>query len=140
MIRTSRVAALLLVTAIALPASARCGAPVERLFAALGRHDFKAALAQTSGAAAATLGGMLGSIDREAAKANAQVVLDVRDLHVSEGAADADGMVPVDVRYDIALVGKRSIFRRLVRHLTGTARIVVDRASERIVSLGDFAG
>lgn len=123
------------VAALPLRASASATSPTETVhcfFAALARHDYTKALSVTAGPAETALASLLGTVDREASRAHAKVELVVKDLRLKEQAADRSGRVAVEAHYDLAVFGKRSIFRVLVRHLVGTTKFVV--ADRRIVS------
>jgi hypothetical protein len=110
---------------------------VHHLFSALVRHDYPTALSMTAGSAAITLALLLSSADREASHAHAHIELVVRDLRLREEAADGAGRVPVDAHYDLAIFGKRSIFRVLARRLIGTTQFIV--SDQRIVSFGSLS-
>ncbi len=111
---------------------------VRGYFAALARKDFSRAFELTSGDALERTEHMVGTLNREAAQHHAQVELRVRSLSVAEqpAAADADS-VPVLVSFDIDVIGRKWIFRRVARRLTGTAQFLVEKeaAQPRIVAI-----
>lgn len=132
-------AALLLVafTMLALPARAS-GAPastVRSFFAALERRDFGGALQLTEGAASSVIGNMLDMLRNEAARQHVNVELRVRSLRVTERGGDGNGATPVDVAYDIDVIGKKWIFQKVARRLSGTASFYVDDHAPRIVAI-----
>lgn len=104
-------ATLLLVafTTLALPARASSApaSTVRSFFAALERRDFGGALQLTEGAASAVINNML----------------------------DGNGATPVDVAYDIDVIGKKWLFHKVARHLSGTASFYVDDHGPRIVAI-----
>jgi hypothetical protein len=127
---------LLLPALVAPPARAEPPSlTVRGFFAALEQHDFGGALARTDGAAARVIGELLAAIDREARSRNAQVSLRVRSLRVQERAAVTSGPVPVDVTYDIDIIGRRWIFSRVARRLSGSASFLVDARRPCIVAV-----
>ncbi len=115
--------------AAALIAHARAEEPpastVRGYFAALEHKDFRGALSLTSGQALDRTRGLLGTLASEAARHHADVELKVRQLTLAERTPD-DGGVTVDVHFDIDVIGKRWIFRRVARKLSGDAQFVVD--------------
>jgi hypothetical protein len=140
--RLTLLLALFAITAHADPSGDRAADPaatVRGYFAALGANDFKRALSLTSGDAQARTERMVGSLHRQAAAAHARVELKVRKVEVSPPAGQtADGTpVPVEVSFDIDVVGKRWIFSRVARRLNGRAQFLVASASPepRIISI-----
>jgi hypothetical protein len=139
-------ASFAVVTTLALGVAARSQGAVARspsiatvchYFEALNRNDFGSALSLTAGAAEARTQQMLGKLKHEADKADARVELHVRKLAVAE-RAPTHGAVPVDVVFDIDVVGKRWFFSRVARKLAGTARFLVEPAptsAPRIVAI-----
>ena len=111
------------------------GSTVRSFFAALERRDFRAALAYTEGAAASVIAGMLDNIKSEAARRHVDVELKVRNLVVTERGPDATGQTPVDVAYDIDVIGKKWMFHKVARRLSGTASFYVDDRAPRIVAI-----
>lgn len=136
-------AAVLALFLIAVPCGSRASKTsasdtVHELFSALAHHDYPAALSLTSGSAAISLGSLLRSVDRAASHAHAEVELVVWDLQLREQGADDAGQTRVDANYDIAIFGKRSFFRRLVRRLVGTTQFIV--VDQHIRSFGSLLG
>jgi hypothetical protein len=139
-------ASFALVTTLALGVAARSQGAVARspsiatvchYFEALNRNDFGRALSLTAGAAQTRTQQMLGKLKHEADAADAEVELHVRRLAVAERPA-AQGGVPVDVVFDIDVVGKRWFFSRVARRLAGTARFLVEpppSSAPRIVAI-----
>ncbi|HZS40035.1 MAG TPA: hypothetical protein VFF06_24550 [Polyangia bacterium] len=133
-----KLAALLIAASLLLPAFARAGSPsvtVRGFFDALERKDFGRALALTGGDASLRITRLLGHIDAEAAQHHAQVEFKVRSLSVEERAPADSGEILVDVSYDIDVIGKKWIFRKVARKLTGTAQFFVDASAPRIVAI-----
>lgn len=133
-----KLAALLIAASLLLPSLARAGAPsstVRDFFAALEHRDFPRALAFTDGTASGRVSRLLAHIDREAARHHAQVEFKVRSLRLSEGSPDEAGATPVEVTYEIDVIGKKWIFRKLARKLTGTADFYVAENAPRITAI-----
>jgi hypothetical protein len=107
---------------------------VRGFFDALEQKDFPRALAFTDGEAAMRIADLLGHIDAEAARHHAQIELKVRSLRLREGVLD-DGVVPVQVRYEIDVIGRKWFFRKLARKLVGTAEFLVDGSAPRITAI-----
>ena len=144
-----KLAALLIAFSVLLPALAHAGtttrspllasrssasSTVRGFFDALEHKDFPRALALTDGEAAMRIADLLGRIDAEAERAHAQIELKVRRLRIAEGVPD-DGVVPVEVSYEIDVIGKKWIFRKLARKLVGTAEFRVDGSAPRITAI-----
>jgi hypothetical protein len=146
-----KLAALVIASSLVLPALARANtAParpthstvagpspsetVRGFFDALEQKDFPRALAFTDGDAAMRIADLLGHIDAEAARHHAQIELKVRSLRLREGVLD-DGVVPVQVRYEIDVIGRKWFFRKLARKLVGTAEFLVDGSAPRITAI-----
>ncbi len=133
----------LLVVLLLMPLAAHAdpigdpAATVKGYFAALGKNDFKRALALTSGTAQTRTENMVGSLNRQAAAAHAKVELHVRRVLVSPPAGQlADGLpVSVEVQFEIDVVGRRWIFSRVARKLNGRAQFYVACDSPRIVAI-----
>ena len=98
---------------------------MHHLFSALAQHDYATAISLTAGPASTALSSMLGAVDREASRAHAKVEMVVRNLRIDERSTDRSGRVAVEAHYDLAIFGKRSIFRRLVKRVVGTTHFVV---------------
>jgi hypothetical protein len=133
-----KLAALLIASSLFLPAFARAGNPsvtVRSFFDALEHKDFDRALAFTGGDAALRITRLFQHIDAEAQAHHAQVEVKVRSLSIAERAPDDSGEIPVEVSYDIDVIGKKWIFRKLARKLTGTAQFYVDASEPRIVAI-----
>jgi hypothetical protein len=134
--------ALLSITAHADSTGAQAADPaatVRGYFAALGANDFKRALSLTQGDAQARTERMMGTLHRQAAAAHAKVELKVRKVEVSPPAGQtAEGTpVPVEVRFDIEVIGKKWFITRVARKLAGHAQFLVASASPepRIISI-----
>jgi hypothetical protein len=110
---------------------------VRGYFAALEQRDFRRALDLTAGTALERTNHMIDRLASEAAAWHAQVEVKVRSLHVEPAGAVGEQPVPVDVSFDIDVIGRKWMFRRLARRLTGTARFLVDEAAAqpRIVAI-----
>lgn len=108
---------------------------VRGFFSALEQHDFRGALALTEGKAAEVIHDLIQGIERQAARQHAAVELRVRELRLSEPASDVAGQNPVDVRFQIDVVGKKWMFSRVARTLSGSARFYVDDKAPRIVAI-----
>jgi hypothetical protein len=123
---------------VAAPAFASQPGPssltVRNFFGALEQRDFGGALAFTGGDAQCTVARLLEKIRHEAARKHAKVELKVRNLQVVEHPATA-GQVPVEVTYQVDVIGKKWIFRRVARRLSGTAHFYVDEKTPRIVTI-----
>jgi hypothetical protein len=133
-----KLAALLIASSLLWPALSSAGRPaatVRGFFDALEHKDFGRALSLTGGDAAVRIAQLLGHIDQEAAQRHVQVELKVRSLRLAEGAPDDAGAIPVEVTYDIDVIGKKWIFRKLARKLTGTAEFFVDEREPRITAI-----
>ncbi|MGZ3429594.1 MAG: hypothetical protein ACXVCV_23245, partial [Polyangia bacterium] len=131
-------ALMVLACSLTIAAPARATAPtstVRSFFAALDRRDFGGALAFTEGTAASVIANMLDTISREAARRHVDVELKVRSLHLTEGERDESGQIPVEVTYDIDVVGRKWFFHRVARRLSGTASFYVDGSAPRIVAI-----
>ena len=113
--------------------------PVRGYFQALARNDFPRAISLTVGAAQERTEHMVGTLRRQAAAAHAHVELKVRSVEVSPPSRDqvADGEpVPVDVQFDIDVVGRKWFFSRVARKLSGRAQFyVASAAPARIVAI-----
>jgi hypothetical protein len=113
-------------------------ATVRDYFHALGHKDWGHALALTAGAAQARTAQILGTLQREAARADADVELKVRALNVAErpGASLGRRLIPVEVTFDIDVVGHKWFFKKVARHLAGTAQFYVSpRGPSRILAI-----
>jgi hypothetical protein len=110
---------------------------VRGYFAALGRNDFQGALSLTEGAAQERTAHMVGTLREQAAAHSAKVELKVKRVEVSPPAneAEANGTVPVEVRFDIDVVGKKWLFHKVARTLAGKAQFYVNEDAARIVAI-----
>jgi hypothetical protein len=146
MVTRSAILLLLAVAPIQLAAPARAQAVVQSAvrsdpaaavrgyFAALGRNDFQGALSLTLGAAQERTARMVGTLRQQAAAHRARVELRVKSVEVSPSTArEAGGAVPVDVKFDIDIVGRKWWFSRVARKLAGHAQFYVD--DQRIVAI-----
>jgi hypothetical protein len=125
-------------TATAVATESIAPGVVRGYFAALERKDFGRALSLTAGSAQERTEHMVGRLNSEAAQHHAQVELRVRSLSVAEQPAAADAeSVSVLVNFDIDVIGKKWIFRRVARRLSGTAQFFVEKetAQPRIVAI-----
>lgn len=116
------------------PRASAASTTVRGFFDALEHKDFPRALALTDGEAAMRIADLLGRIEGEAERAHAQIELKVRRLRIAERAPD-DGVVPVEVSYEIDVIGKKWFFRKLARKLVGTAEFRVDGSAPRITAI-----
>ncbi len=131
-------ATMLLVALVTVALPARANAPtstVRSFFAALERRDFGGALRLTGGAASSVIGTMLDKVNSEAARQHVDVELKVRSLQVTERGGDGNGATPVDVAYSIDVIGKKWMFQKVARRLSGTASFYVDAEPPRIVAI-----
>lgn len=112
---------------------------VRGFFDALAKNDFKRALSLTMGAAEARTARMVGDLRQQARDHHADVELKVRSLHVEPPRPEpleAGLPVPVDVEFDIDVVGKKWVFRKVARKLAGRAQFYVGGAgAPRIVAI-----
>jgi hypothetical protein len=134
--RLPAVFALLAMLALVLPgrrAHASAPAVVRGFFAALERKDFGRALALTEGAAKARTANLVGTLHRAAQQHHAELEFRVKRLDVDQPYASAVGATPVRVHFDIDVIGKRWIFRKVARKLTGRANFYV--AANQIVAI-----
>jgi hypothetical protein len=114
------------------------GETVRGYFEALGKNDFQRALSLTVGAAQERTARMVGSLKSQARAADARVELKVRRLRVAERPErlEAGLPVPVDVDFDIDVVGRKWWFSKIARRLAGTAQFYVASSVEpRIVAI-----
>ncbi len=115
-----------------LGAHAQCRlapAVIRGYFAALERKDFGGALRLTTGGAQARTAHMLGTLERQAAAEHADVELRVRRLDLSPASVG-----PVQVTFDIDVIGRKWLFHKVARTLRGTARFLV-RDDGRIAAI-----
>jgi hypothetical protein len=105
---------------------------VRGYFDALGRNDFRRALALTAGKAQARTAQMVGNLQQQAAANDAKVIVKVKRVDVAP-PAQPDG--PVEVSFDIDIVGKKWIFSKVARKLNGRAQFYVDAFLPRIVAI-----
>lgn len=122
---------------VLLSTRARASSPqtvVRGWFSALERQDFPGALKLTRGAAQARTAKMLGALARGAAEHHASVEVKVQKLEIATPPAALGGTVPVIASFDIEVVGRRWLFHKLARKLTGVARFRV-AADQRIVAI-----
>jgi hypothetical protein len=115
-------------------------ATVRGYFEALGRNDFNRAISLTAGSAQQRTLRMVGTLKQQAAAAQAKVELQVKRVAVSHPPPErmAEGLpVPVDVEFDIAVVGRKWFFSKVARHLAGRAQFYVAAAlpTPRIIAI-----
>jgi long-subunit acyl-CoA synthetase (AMP-forming) len=78
---------------------------------------------------------MVGTLKRQAAAAGAHVELKVKQVRVQTAQRRAEGLpVPVDVQFDIDVIGKKWIFSKVAKKLAGRAQFLV-AGSSRIVGI-----
>jgi hypothetical protein len=104
-------------------------AVVRGYFAALERKDFGHALRLTTGGAQVSTARMVGTLERQAAAQHAEVELRVRRLDLQPAGAG-----PVQVSFDIDIIGRKWLWSRVARTLRGTARFLV-RDDGRIAAI-----
>ena len=132
---------IMVLSAIALPALAAKAesfqsSTVKGYFAALDRQDFDTALKLTSGSAQVRTAKMVGDLKEEAAKHNAKVLVEVKKVEVVELDEEGDGPKTIEVTFDIDIVGKKWMFKKVARRLNGTARFeVVQDPEPHIVTI-----
>jgi hypothetical protein len=105
---------------------------VRGYFDALGKNDFNRALALTAGEAQARTARMVGTLQQQAAANDAKVILKVKRVEVAP-PQEPDG--PVEVSFDIDVVGKKWIFSKVARKLNGRAHFYVDSDEPKIVAI-----
>jgi hypothetical protein len=105
---------------------------VRGYFDALGHNDFQRALSFTAGAAQERTANMVGTLHQQAAAANAKVELKVTRVEVSPPAVDNG---PVDVSFHIDVIGKKWIFKKVARTLSGRAQFYLAADAPRIVAI-----
>jgi len=132
---TSLSALLCPLSSLSVHAQGALSAPsvVRGYFAALEHKDFHRALSLTAGAAQERTALMVGTLNREAAQHHAEVELHVTKLEVANPAPAPNGTAPVQVSFDIDVIGKKWIFRKVARRLTGQAQFYV--AADQIVAI-----
>src|SRR5437868_10397678 len=111
-----------LVMALASSSSAQePTALVRGYFAALERSDFTRAIRLTEGAAQKSTEHMVGTLQHQAAEHHAQVELKVQRLDVQP---KRDGQ-RVKVEFNIDVIGKKWVFKKVARTLAGTAEFKI---------------
>ena len=105
---------------------------VRGYFDALGRNDFNRALSLTAGEAQERTARMVGTLQQQALANDAKVILKVKRVEVAPQQAP-DG--PVEVSFDIDVVGKKWIFSKVARKLNGRAQFYVDSDAPKIVAI-----
>jgi hypothetical protein len=114
---------------------------VRGYFDALGRQDFRSALAFTVAEAQKTTSHMVSTLQREAAEHGARVEVQVKEVDVAAPGSPEPGRgVPVPVQFHIDVVGHKWMFHKVARRLEGQARFWVDPdRADRIVAIeGDL--
>ena len=127
------VALLLLVPTVGRAQSPPTATPlaiVRGYFEALGRNDFGHALSLTAGAAQARTLRMFQTLKQQAAEHSASVELKVRALRIAQRPS-AGTTVPVDVTFDIDVVGHKWMFSRVARKIAGSAQFLVEPSAQR---------
>lgn len=120
MIRAVAVTSLVM----ALAPSARAQEPaslVRGYFAALARKDFDKAIRLTQGAAQRSTEHMVGTLQQQAAQHHAEVELKVQRLDLRP---NDDGQ-RIRVDFNIEVIGKKWVFRKVARTLAGTAEFKI---------------
>lgn len=131
----------LLIAVVVAPLAVRAeGSPVQSVrgyFDALGRQDFRRALAFTCAEAQKTTSHMVSTLQREAAEHGARVEVQVKQVDVAApGSLEPGRGVPVPVQFHIDVVGHKWMFHKVARRLEGQARFWVDPAhADRIVAI-----
>jgi hypothetical protein len=127
---------ILLLFSMLAPAHSQSGPDavltVRGYFDALGHNDFQRALSFTAGAAQERTANMVGTLKQQAAAANANVELKVKRVDVSLPVADNG---PVDVAFDIDVIGKKWIFKKVAKKIAGHAQFYVATDAPRIVAI-----
>src|SRR3954471_19854 len=90
---------------------------VRGYFAALENKDFNKAIRLTEGSAQSRTQHMVGTLQREASEHHAEVELKVQKLDVQP---HADGQ-RVKVEFNIDVIGKKWVFKKVARTLSGAA-------------------
>ena len=96
---------------------------VRGWFAAIVRQDFGGAIALTRGAAQTRTERVVGELTLGAAAHHASLEVKVHKLDIQ--APPAGSTTPVTARFDIDVIGKRWVFHRLARKLTGVVKFHV---------------
>jgi hypothetical protein len=118
-----------LVMALASPTHAQEPAALVRgYFAALEKKDFDQAIRLTAGSAQSRTQHMVGTLQQEAAQHHAEVEVKVQKLDVSPCN---DGQ-RVKVAFNIDIIGKKWVFRKVARTLCGTAEFKVANSGDHI--------
>jgi hypothetical protein len=112
-------------------------ATVRGYFEALAKNDYQRALALTQGAAQRRTATMVGALEKAAKAADAHVELKVRRVLVGPPPTRIEqGLpVPVDVTFDIDVVGKKWHFSKVARKLAGKAQFLVAGSAARILAI-----
>jgi hypothetical protein len=110
-------------------------ATVRGYFDALSHNDFQRALSLTAGPALERTQKMVGTLRQQAAAAHARVELNVKRVEVSPPQAVRTPPIPVEVSFDIDVVGKKWWFKKVARTLAGRAQFYVDGVAPRIVAI-----
>jgi hypothetical protein len=105
-------------------------AMVRGYFEAIGHNDFGRALSLTAGSAQASTLSMWQELRQQAKAHSARLELKVRELHMAQ-RPPAGSTVPVDVKFDIDVVGHKWMFSRVARKLAGTAQFIVEPQQQR---------
>jgi hypothetical protein len=106
---------------------------VRGWFAALVRQDFGGAIALTRGAAQTRTERVVGELTGGAAAHHASLEMKVHKLDIQAPPA-AGSPTPVTARFDIDVIGKRWVFHRLARKLTGVVKFHVG-TDQRIIAI-----
>jgi hypothetical protein len=108
-------------------------ATVRGFFSALERKDYNRALDLTSGEAQARTAKILGALEHEAAQHHAQIELKVKRLEMA-----VEDVSTVKVHFDIDVIGKKWLFRKLARTLSGSAQFHIGNQSRISAIEGDL--
>jgi len=101
---------------------------VRGYFAALEKKDFNRAISLTAGAAQSRTQHMVGTLQKEAEQHHAEVELKVQKLDVSP----TDDGQHVKVAFNIDVIGKKWVFKKVARTLSGTAEFKVADSGDHI--------
>jgi hypothetical protein len=101
---------------------------VRGYFAALERSDFSKAIRLTQGAAQKSTEHMVGTLQSQAAQHHAEVELKVQRLDVRP---NDDGQ-RVKVEFNIDIIGKKWVFKKVARTLAGTAEFKIAENGDHI--------
>ena len=103
---------------------------VRGWFAAVVERNQSRALALTEGSAAQRTADMLDKLKNQEAEHNAEVELKLQKLDVEAGANDT-----VKVEFAIDVIGRKWMFKKVARKLTGRAEFTLAESGEHIARI-----